>query len=109
MLTINEGSPVFVTFDFTDEAGSPIVPSTIRWRVDDISGKTDTERVAWTAVGAPASSVNISVSALNNDILQASRAYENAVVTVQIDLGLATQGTQRKEYRIKNLRGIPGP
>lgn len=109
MLTINEGSPLFLTFDFTDEAGADIVPSTIRWRVDDITGAIDTERVAWTNVGAPASSVNVNVSALDNNIIDSDRAYENAVVTVQIDEGLNTQGTQRKEYRIKNLRGITGP
>ncbi len=106
MLTINEGSPLFVAVTFKDELGADLVPTAIRWRVDDITGKTDTERKAWTGIGVPAATVNIVVSALDNDILVSTRAYENAVITVQTDLGLPTQSSQRKEYRIKNLRGI---
>lgn len=100
---INEQSALFLTFTFTDENGDPIVPSTIEWRLDDITN--DTEVVGWTNIGSPATSVNVTISAQNNLISNQDNVYETRRVTVRIDEGQSTEGNQEKEYRIKNLHG----
>ena len=101
---VNEQSALFLRFSFFDEADSPIEPATIEWRVDDITNGV--EVVDWTSIVTPNEVVVVSVSGQTNLIADQSHTFELRRVTVRIDDGLATESSQEKYYRLKNLGGV---
>lgn len=107
-IVINELSALFLTFTFTDEAGDPVVPTTIDWRVDIVDDPhTPVEVLDWTVIGSPATSVDVQVGGGDNSITDSTKTYERRLVTVRMDSTLSTQAFQQKYYRIKNLQATP--
>lgn len=103
--TVREGSALFFTFAFTDENGDPVTPISIDWRIDDVD--SGTEVVGWTAVGSPASSVNVQVNPASNAIIDQTKVVEKRILTVRMDNGQLTQAFETKHYRVQNLYGAP--
>jgi hypothetical protein len=105
---VNEGSAAFFTFTFTDEAGDPVVPITVDWRLDDITDgdHTPTQIADWASL-TPASSVSLTSPGSNQDILDSTHNREERVLTVRIDEGQNTQAYEKHYFRVKNLHGAP--
>jgi len=101
---VNESSAMTVRARFFNETGALVSPTTARYLIRDISN----DRLVrdWTSL-SPASTIDISVTASDNEIQQSTRKrFERRVVTVQADEGTATQRTDEIEYWIRNLAGI---
>lgn len=102
MLTIDEASALFMTLTFTDENDLPIVPATVKWRLDDLTNGVEVK--AWTAL-TPASTITFTISALDNAIAVQTNVLENREALVRVNEGLATQAHEHKLYRIENHTG----
>lgn len=102
MQRINEGTAVELSIARRGDDGSLIVPTTLKYRVDDSAGDSIT---AWTDV-TPASITTLDIPAASNAILDDSKTYEDRVVTVMADEGLSTQEVYEERYRVVNLGGI---
>lgn len=100
---VDEGSAAFVTFTFRDEDGNLITPSTVEWRLDDLTN--DANIVDWTVI-TPDTSVSVQCTGAHNSISAESKQYELREVSVRIDNGLATQAYKSKRYKVKNLRVV---
>lgn len=102
---VNEASAMTVRARFFNESGDLVVPTSARYLIRDISN----DRLVrdWTAL-SPAATVDISVTASDNDLYNTRRSgrFEKRVLTVQADEGTATQRTDEIEYWIRNLAGI---
>lgn len=106
-LVVNEASALFLTFTFYDEAGNPVTPTTVDWRLDDITDPhTPVEIRAWTSL-TPGNPINAQVTGAQNAMQDPTRNYEERLVTVKTDDGLSTQGTEDMKYRVKNRLGVP--
>ena len=90
---------------FTDADGVPVVPTTVDYRLDDLTN--DAEVVAWTPLAAPASSMNFTIPADDNVIGDDSHLSEVRQVVVRVDDGLASEGHEDKVYDLINLQGVP--
>jgi hypothetical protein len=102
---ISEGSAFTVTVKFWDDSAEDWVastPTSIRYRID---GANDTQILGWTSVSA-ASSVNITLTAANNAIVDNNQDSEGKVLTVERDNGLSTQYRGTYRYDVRNLVGI---
>jgi hypothetical protein len=107
MLTVNEKSPVQMTMVFTDFDGSPLIPTTVEWRLDNRT--EDTQIVDWTALGSPASTMTVTVPGSNNVIADDTHAREVMIFGVRLDSGLAGEAHSQHAYNVKNLKGPSGP
>ena len=104
MQTVNEKSPIFVTFTFTDENGVPLAPTTADWRLDEADG---TQIVDWTAIPSPTDSENITIPGSNNVIVDQKHVKEVKVIGVRVDEGLPGEAHNAIRYNVKNLVGSP--
>jgi hypothetical protein len=103
---VNESSAMTVRARFFSETGDLVTPTTARYLIRDLSN----DRVVrdWTAL-SPAATIDIAISASDNDIYEHSRRprrFERRVITVQADAGLATQRADEIEYHIRDLAGL---
>lgn len=104
--TVNEKSPLYMTMVFTDENDAPFVPTTIEWRLDD--REDDSEIVAWTALGSPASTMNVTIPASNNIIVTETKTRERRSFGIRIDDGLLAEAHAEFHYHVLNLLGASG-
>lgn len=88
---------------FTRSTGAAATPTTIHYRVDDITSKS--EITDWTSVGA-ASSVNIPITPTMNAINGHSNAIETKQLIVKADTGLSTQAIGSVWWKVRNLHGL---
>lgn len=102
-LTIDENSPVFVTVSFTDENGAPTVPTTVDWRLDDLSNKVQVKD--WTVL-TPANPLTFSIRASDNGIIDTNRDSELKEAVIRIDDGFATEAHKSVKYTVTNLFGV---
>lgn len=103
---VNESSAMTVRARFFSETGDLVTPTTVRYLIRDISN----DRLVrdWTSA-APASTLDIQVTAEDNDLYEHSRRrkrFERRVVTVQADTGTPTQRTDEIEYWVRDLHGL---
>jgi hypothetical protein len=106
MLLISESSRQKFRISFLDEAYQLFVPGSIRYRLDDQSDTSQLTTVLdWQSV-TPDSTVEITIPASANDILNDQNAYETRVLTVQSDYGTDNQLSEDLTYRVRNLSGF---
>lgn len=103
---VNESSTMTVQARFYNASNSLATPNSARYLIRDITN----DRVVrnWTSV-TPASTINIEVTAEDNEIFSSQRRpkrFERRVMTVQANAGEDTQYTDEIEYWIRNLGGI---
>jgi hypothetical protein len=103
MLTIREKSRQKFTVVFEDEDRRRFTPTTIRYRLHDKD--SEQELIAWTSV-TPQSSVEITIPATANRILDDDQRYETRVLTIQSDYDTDAQLSEDEEYKVKNLSGF---
>jgi len=101
--THNELVEVTVTAKPEDTTGKPFTPTTARYRVDDC--ETGNELVDWTVIVTPSTSMQITVPAIANAIINTTRTTpEPKVVTLNTDKDLSSQHFEQYFYGIKNLQ-----
>jgi len=103
MLTVNEKSPIFMTVNFTDENGAPLVPTSVDWRLDDMTNNT--EIVPWTVFAGPASTMTLTILGSNNVIDNQVHVKELHVFGIRVDDGLPGEGYSELSYNVLNLIG----
>jgi len=84
-----EDSSYVVTASFTDEDDSPVVPNSIEWSLKDSDGDVVNERTA-VAVAAPASSIQIVLSAGDLDPGGATATHLVLTITADYDSSLGS-------------------
>lgn len=107
MLSVNEKSPVRMTMVFTDFDGSPLIPATVEWRLDDLTNGA--EVVGWTNLPGPTSTMTVIVPGSDNVIDDAENVKEVQLFGVRVDDGLAGEGHSEFAYNVANLKGPVGP
>lgn len=103
MLKVNELSPVFITVTFRDETGALITPTTVDWRLDDISNKN--EILDWAPL-TPSNPLSFTVPATANAVADVSRSEEIKEVVIRADDGLAGEAHTPHRYTVINIQGV---
>ncbi len=101
--TVNEQSPLRVTVSFKDEDGAPLIPATVDWRLDDM--EINAEVVPWTSLPSPAASMNVTIPASNNLIVDQTSVREERMFGVRADDGLGSEAHAQFQYHVLNLTG----
>lgn len=77
-------------------------PTSVRYRIDCLTSRTTVKD--WTSV-TPGSSVTITVTGAENEIIDDGNTYEWKQLTVEGDTGLSDQMRGSRQWRIENLYG----
>ena len=99
----NEGQSFTANFKFFDSSYVPSSPTTLRYRIDCLTTKTQVKD--WTTL-TPGLNVDISVSPDDNDIQNSNNRRERKQMVVQTNYGTSTQGVETKEWDVLNLQGV---
>lgn len=102
MEPINELTRHTLHLAFTDETGAPVIPASIRWKLDAINGSQTTAVQAETVVVPIAASHDLVIPAGLNRVVTTGAEIENMRVTVIADDLAAAEYT----YRIRRLKGL---
>ena len=100
-VTVNERTTFEITTSFTDTSGTPMVPVTVEYRIDDVN--LGQEVRPWTAI-TPADVAVISIYTSDTAILNNIRRYETKTVTVRAEYGNNGYITGSMDFVVKNLR-----
>lgn len=93
----------------TRETGAAATPTTVHYRVDNLT--TLDNMVNWTSV-TPGTSASIAIPASANVLQQAVRSriggspYESLQLTVAIDRGLTTEVNRAVKWRVNDVHGV---
>ncbi len=96
-----------MTLEFKDAAGVPLTPSTVEWRVDDLTNSAEVR--AWTALGGISDTMTVIVTGADNVITKDKHVKEVQLFGIRVDDGLAGEGHAELEYNVLNLKGPTGP
>ncbi len=102
-ITVNELSSLCMSLSFKDEAGDPLIPSTVSWRLDD--KETDTEIVGWTSLPSPAAEMSVVIPGSDNQIVDESKKRERRTFGVRVDNTLEGEGYGEIHYHVINMFG----
>ncbi len=91
---------------FTDQAGDPLIPATVEYRLDDRTNNT--EIVPWTSLPSPASTMNFTIAGDKNTIEDESHVKEIQIFGIRLDEGLAGEAHSELIYNVINLVGPTG-
>jgi len=102
---VNENSSATLTLTFRNEKGVAVTPTTIKYRIDDLSSGANITPV--TSVTPSSSVYDVSIFSNENRIIAPARPYEQRRVTVQWYSGTTLVGTADYVYRVINLNKVP--
>jgi hypothetical protein len=102
---VNEDSTAVLTLTFKDETDTLVVPGSIYYRIDDVPTKTQIRD--WTAISPPSSSVDVTITDIENAILKQTHQYEIRLVSVYFTYATGKKGTADFIYNLVNLDRIP--
>lgn len=88
---------------FRDSSDAASAPTTVHYRIDDLS--TETAILDWTTASA-ASSVSISVTPAQNRIIDHSNVWERRQLVVSADKGTSTETRDSIEWKVMNIGGF---
>ena len=100
---VNEKQSMTLTVAFFDENGSPVIPSAVTYRIDDLGSQTSI--VALTSL-TPALSIPVNVTSNQNRILNQTDPIEQRTMTFEYDYGGSKHGTGEYRYEVRNLYGV---
>lgn len=96
---INERSTLTVTARFGNRSSqSTVTPTNVYWRLDSPDSY---QIVDWTSV-TPGTTVDITPTSTDNQIINSLRTRETKILTVASDYGLSTQYVERFQYEVRN-------
>lgn len=98
--TVNEGSTAYVTATFRDKAGQLAQPTSVSYRIDCVSNG---QQIVDDTSATPGTSVEITLSAAHNAILDPKRARELRRVTVTGSYGADDAVVEQYDYWVRNL------
>lgn len=101
--TYNEGQSFTATFKFFDSDWVASSPTTVRYRIDDVTNGSTVRD--WTVV-TPAAVLNIEVTPSDNDISDTGNKSERKQMVVQTNYGTDTQSVQTIDWYITNVQGV---
>jgi hypothetical protein len=102
---VNEGSTAILTMSFKNELGIATVPTTIQYRIDNISMNKLIKD--WTSI-TPGSSVDLEITNLENAISTVSPSTKEVRrVTVKWTYAIGKYGTAEYNYNVVNLSKLP--
>ena len=99
---VKERNSITVNAYFRDSSNAASAPTTVHYRIDDLSTKRNI--TGWTSASA-ASSVNIVIKSAENKIIDHANARERRQITVAADKGTTTETRDTIEYFIENILG----
>jgi len=106
---IDERTTAYLQVDFLDKDGAAAVPSTVSYRIDDITDAGDyaagTQIRAPTSV-SPAASVEITLDASDTTILSPASSFERRRVTVTATFGAGDEINSQYFFIVRNLGGV---
>src|ERR1700761_6261436 len=103
MLMIQEQSRQKFAVTFKDETYQAFTPGSIRYRLDDVTQTNQpTQILDWQDV-SPDSSVEITIPASANSIIDDRNSYEVKLLTIQSDYGTDNQLSTEQSYRVRNM------
>jgi hypothetical protein len=105
MLAVNEQTSATLSLTFTDERGAAVIPTAGKYRIDDVA--TGTNITGWTAFTPSTSSYDISITSLENKILDETNDGEVRLVTVIVYYTGGKQCTTEYRYEVTNLMEVP--
>lgn len=79
-------------------------PTTIHYRVDDITNKRET--TDWTSIATPATRNAIVITVVENTINDDANVWETKQLTIKTDDGLSTQVIEAATWKVRNLTGV---
>lgn len=103
MQRVNEGTTAYLTVSFLDKAGSASAPSAVSYRIDCLTSGAAIKGA--TSVSA-ASSVEITLSAVDNALQAQTNPRERRRVTVTGTYGATDAVIDQYDYDVVNLRAI---
>ena len=99
---IKERNSIPVTAYFRNASNAAEAPTTVHYRIDDIT--TATKVTDWTSVSA-AASVTITVKSDENRIIAQGDARERRQITISADKDTTTETRDTAEWFIENIMG----
>ena len=88
---------------FRDSSDAADTPSTVHYRIDDLT--TQTAITAWTSA-TPGTSVDISITQTENRIIDHSNIWERRQLVVSADKGTSTETRDTVEWKVENVGGF---
>lgn len=101
--SVNENSRYPLTWRLFDGDNNPIVPATLRYRIDCES--TGRELQGWTDI-TPAPVTSLVVPSTVNAIQNRANSAELKTLTVEADTGTPNAFTEEGTWRVRNLYGV---
>jgi hypothetical protein len=105
METVNERTDLTLTIKFYDENKNPVVPTTVRYRIDDEATKT--QILTWNPVPpAGQTYIIIQITAAQNAMVATNpiKPFEAHLVTVEMTYSGGTrQATEEYRFYVRNL------
>lgn len=96
---VNERSSMLVTARFRDRAtNADVTPTNVKYRLDDAGTGQITD---WTTV-TPGTSVNVTLTPTQTQILNPSRSIEPKFISFAADYGLATEYRETFRFEVRN-------
>lgn len=105
-MRVKEDSVAFITLEPIDKNGNAYTPSTVRWRLDN--GPDGAQITDWASVASAdiSTSMEITIPATSNAIIDDNLDFEEKVFTYQFDQGTDEQHTDEQRYDVENLSGV---
>ena len=100
---VKERNSNTVTAYFRDSDNAAEAPTTVHYRIDDIT--TTTKITDWTSV-TPGVSVDIVIKSAENRIVAQGNARERRQITVSSDKGTTTETRDTSEWFVENIGGF---
>lgn len=100
---VKERSSHVVTAYFRSSADAAEAPTTIHYRIDDLSTKT--EVLDWTSVSAAASAA-ITITSAQNQIYNNAHRFERRQITVAADKDTTTETRDTAHWLVENIPGF---
>ena len=103
--SVNEGSETFIVATHTDKDDNPTTPVALRYRVDDVRSGNVILDWATVAIGSPGTSHEITVTGVQNAIINTRLAVEQKIVTVETT---SASGIRHDviRYNVVNMKAV---
>lgn len=101
---VNERTTAYLTVSFKDKTGALVAPSTVTYNVFCMTNNQELR--ADTPLGA-ASSIEITLNASDNAIVNQANGRERRRVTVKSTYGIGDELNDQFEYYVQNLERAP--
>lgn len=100
---VNERSSAYITVAFLDKNGAPAIPTSITYSTRCTSTGT---AIKSNVTVTPASTIIITLDALDNAIQNTSNSSENKLLTVRSTYGTNDECNDEYAWSVKNLTGV---